>query len=144
MSLRRSERHKMSSLEVLSDAKEQTSTRTQATSTRKRRDQPAQRDRAEPLLGITRAPEKPSKLFPPSTRKRKLEDFQDEKPSKTLAATPQHLNPTRSSATVKPKSESKPKNDGTEKSSVEKRLRRYRDKAPQSFLEKLHRAQTQR
>lgn len=144
MSIRRSERHKMSPLEVLSGSKEQTSTSTQATSTRKRKDQPAPKNGAEALLGMARTPDKPSKPFPLSTKKRKLEDFQDEKPSKTPAATPQRLSPTRSSATVKPKSKGKPKNDATEKSSEEKRQRRYRDKAPQLFLEKLHRAQTQR
>ena len=144
MSLRRSEQHKISSFEVLSGSKEETLTTTKVTSTRKRKDKPALKDGAEALLGMARALEKPSKPFPPSAKKRMHEDFQDEKPSKTPAATPQHLNPTRSNATVKPRSKSKPKNDDTRTSSAEKRLRRYRDKAPQSFLEKLHRAQTQR
>ena len=144
MSLRRSERRKMSSLEPLSGSEEPTLITSQATSIRKHKVQRALKDRAQTLLANAATSDQSSKPPTTSTKKRKLKDFQDEKPPKAPIATPQDLHPIQSRAGIRPKIKGKPNNGGTAKNSEEKRLRRHREKAPQSFLEKLHRAQTQR
>ena len=144
MSLRRSERGKTPSLEKLSGTRQSIFLTTPVTSTRKRKVQPALKDRAEALLANAAVPGQ--RLKPPasSSKKRKLEDVQHEKPSKVPATTQLDLSSRQSSSKIKQMSKSKANEDGRAKKNEEKRLRRYRDKAPQSFLEKLHRAQTQR
>jgi hypothetical protein len=142
MSLKRSERRKASSFEQLSDLKEPASSTTATTSTRKHKVQPALKDRAEAFLA--NAANLPTKLSATKSRKRKLGDLQDENPSKAPAPDPQDLRSAQSISRNKAKGKNKLKDDGTPKQNQEKRLRRYRGKAPQSFLEKLHRAQSQR
>jgi hypothetical protein len=142
MPLRRSERRKTSSLQQLSDLKEPASLTTPATSNRKRKVQLALKDRAEAFLAKVADP--PANPSVANRKKRKLGDLQDENPSKAPARHPQDLHSVQSSTKTKPRGKPRAAYDGTPKQDQEKRLRRYRDKAPQSFLEKLHRARTQR
>jgi hypothetical protein len=144
MSLRRSERSKNPSPKQLSASKEPTTLAPRATRTRKRKVHPALKDRTEALLGNTAISDQPTKISAAKSKKRKLEDLQDEKPSNSPNPTLQDLHPTQSSTKAKSKGKSEAKDDVSLKKGQEKRLRRYRDRAPQSFLEKLRRAQTQR
>jgi hypothetical protein len=144
MPVRRSERRKNPSLEQLSAPKQPTSLAPRATSTRKRKVHPAPKDRAEAFSSDAAIPDQPTKISAAKSKKRKLKDLQDEKPSNSPNPTLQDLKSTQSNTKTKSKGKSEAKDDVTPKKVQEKRLRRYRDKAPQSFLEKLHRAQTQR
>ena len=144
MSLRRSERRKNPSPKQLSASKEPATLAPRATRTRKRKVHPALKDRTEAFLGNTAISDQPTKISAAKSKKRKLEDLQDEMPSNGLNPTPQDLNSTQSSTKTKSKDKSEAKDDVNPKKGQEKRLRRYRDRAPQSFLEKLRRAQTQR
>jgi hypothetical protein len=144
MSLRRSERRKNPSLKQSSASKEPTTLAPRATSTRKRKVHPALKDRTEAFSGDTAISDQPTKISAAKSKKRKLEDLQDERPSNSPNPTLQDLNSTQSSIKTKSKGKSEAKDDVNLKKGQEKRLRRYRDRAPQSFLEKLHRAQTQR
>ena len=144
MPVRRSERHKKSSLEQLSTPKQPTSLAPRATSTRKRKVHPAPKDRAEVFSSDAAIPDQPTKISAAKSKKRKLKDLQDERPSNSPNPTLQDLESTQSNTKTKSKGKSEAKDDVTPKKVQEKRLRRYRDKAPQSFLEKLQRAQTQR
>lgn len=144
MSVRRSERRKNPSLEQLSASKQPTSLAPRATSTRKRKVHPALKSQAEAFFGNTAISDQPTKISAAKSKKRKLEDLQDEKPSNSPNPTLQDLKSTQSITKTESKGKSRAKDDVTLKKVQEKRLRRYRDRAPQSFLEKLHRAQTQR
>jgi hypothetical protein len=144
MSLRRNERRKNPSLKQSSASKEPTTLVPQVTYTRKRKVHPALKDRSETFLGNTAISHQPTKISTAKSKKRKLEDLQDEKPSNSSNPTLQDLNSTQSSIKTKSKGKSEAKDDVNLKKGQEKRLRRYRARAPQSFLEKLHRAQTQR
>jgi hypothetical protein len=142
MSLRRSERRKTSSLEQLSDMKEREALTNRTTSTRKQKVLLAPKDRAEAFLA--NAGDAPTKPPATTSKKRKLEYLQDEEHSEEPALYPQGLRSAQSISKTQENGKTKAKDDGTPKEGQEKRLRRYRDKAPQSFIEKLHRAQTQR
>jgi hypothetical protein len=77
-------------------------------------------------------------------KKRKLGGLPDEKPSKAPAPNAQDRRSGQTTSKTALNGRNKAKDDGETGQDQEKRLRRYRDKPPQSFLEKLHRAQTQR
>jgi hypothetical protein len=142
MSLRRSERRKTSSLERRRDMKEREVLTKPTTSPLKQKVLPALKDRAEVYLANAREP--PLKLPAMTSRKRKLVDLQDGEHSEAPALYRQDLRSAQSISKTRAQGKNKAKDEGTPKEVREKRLRRYRDKAPQSFLEKLHRAQTQR
>ena len=144
MSVRRSERHKNPSLEQSGASTQPTSLAPRATSTRKRKANPALKDRAETFFGNAAISDQPTKISAAKGKKRKLEDLQDEKPMTSPNPTLRDLSSTQSSTKTKSKGKSQAKDDVTLKKGQELRLRRYRDRAPQSFLEKLRRAQTQR
>jgi hypothetical protein len=128
----------------LSPSKQPTSLAPRVTGTRKRKVHPALKDRAEAFSGNAATSDQPTQIAAAKRKKRKLEDLQDEKPLNSSNPTLRDLNSTQSSTKTKSKGKSEAKDDATAEKGQEKRLRRYRDKAPQSFLEKLHRAQTQR
>jgi hypothetical protein len=142
MTLRRSERRKTSSLEQLSDMKQREALTNPPTPTRKQKVRVALKDRAEAFLA--NAGDSPTQLPATRSKKRKLGDLQDGEHSEASALYPQDLRSAQSISKTKAKDKNKVKDDGTSEEDQERRLRRYRDKAPQSFLEKLHRAQTQR
>ena len=122
----------MSSLGQLGGAKQSTAQAPTTSTIRKRKVQPALKERAEAFLANA-ASDTTVQTNVTNSKKRKLQEYQDEKTSKPSAAT------------SKSKSKSKSKaSDSTPKKLEEKRLRRYREKAPKTFLEKLGRAQTQR
>jgi hypothetical protein len=142
MTQTRSARHKTFSLEDASNLTQPDSFIPTATLTRQHKVQPAPKNRKEALFARVAGPT--TRL--PTTRgqKRKRGDLHDKKLSN---GPPPDRPDRRSGQTVsktKLKGKSRAQDDQTTKQDQEKRRRRYRDKPPQSFLEKLHRAQTQR
>lgn len=142
MSTRSNGRRKESLLAQLSGPKGSTSEALPASTTRKRKVQPALKGKVEAFLA-TAASDFSTKASSSSSKKRKLEDEEDEKPPKAKALEWRDSGPSVPS----PKSSSRAKSKAspiTPEKDAEKRLRRHREKAPKTFLEKLGRAQTQR
>ncbi len=133
-------RGKVSSLGQLSGAKQPTPRVCTTSTTRKRKVQPALKERAEAFLANA-VSDTTFKTNQP--KKRKLKECQDERPPKPQATLPKD----QTASVSTPKSRSKTEriaSDNSPKKDDEKRLRRYREKAPKTFLEKLGRAQNQR
>jgi hypothetical protein len=144
MSVGRSERHEKPSLQQLSASTHPTSLAPRVTSTRKRKANPVLKDQAEASFGNATISDQPTQISAAKGKKRKLKNLPDEKPTTSPNSSLRNLNSTQPNTKTKSKGKSQAKDDTTLQKGQEKRLRRYRDRAPRSFLEKLHRAQTQR
>lgn len=143
MTQRRSARRKVLSVEETSKLKKPDSFPTQVTSTRTPKVQPVLKNQTETFLPSAAAPA--IRLSTTKGKKRKLGDLQDERLSKAPAPDLQDQRSGQRISKTKLGGRNKAKDDDrTREQDQEKRLRRYRGKPPQSFLAKLHRAQTQR
>lgn len=142
MTQTRSARHKTFSLEEASNLKPPDFFIPSETLTRKHKVQPALKNRKEAFFASVAGPT--TRLPTTRGKKRKLGDLQDEKLSNAPPPDPPDRRSGQTVSKTKLKGKSRAKDGKTTKQDQEKRLRRYRDKPPQSFLEKLHRAQTQR
>jgi hypothetical protein len=144
MTQTRSARRKTFSLGEMSELNKPDSFTRQESSTRKHKVQPAPKKRGAALSANAAGPATRLSAIITKGKKRKLGDLPDEKPSKAPAPDPQDRRSGRTTSKTKLSGRSKAKDERETRQGQEKRLRRYRDKPPQSFLEKLHRAQTQR
>jgi hypothetical protein len=139
----RSARRKTFSLEEMSELNKPDPFTRQESSTRKRKVQPAPKKRGAAFSANAAGPTTRLSAITKG-KKRKLGGVPDEKASKAPAPDPQDRRSGQTTSKTKLNGRNKAKDDRETRQGQEKRLRRYRDKPPQSFLEKLHRAQTQR
>lgn len=143
MPLRRSRRCEAASLPNSSDSRGAAASSTKrATSTQRHHVRVVPKDGAE--MRLTNTADSVTTLSSPTSKKRKLADFQDSKLRGAPNRDRQDPGSAPSIAKTKAHARREGQRDDLAIEAHEKRLRRYRDKPPQAFLEKLHRAQTQR
>ena len=143
MTQTRSARRKTFALGEMSELNKSVSLTRQGGSTRKLKVRAAPKKRGAAFSANTARPATRLSAITKG-KKRKLGGLPDEKRSKAPALNAQDRRSGQTTSKTTLNGRNKAKDDGDTGQGQEKRLRRYRDKPPQSFLEKLHRAQTQR